>query len=43
MRLEGWHDAPKLEKYLQNLGQGATAMLFKCTVCGDYLAYTDAS
>ncbi|MDG4859638.1 CbrC family protein [Streptomyces sp. T-3] len=44
MRLdEGWHDAPRLEQFLQGLGQGATAMLFQCTVCSEHLAYTDAS
>ncbi|MGW1591375.1 CbrC family protein [Streptomyces sp. NPDC002386] len=43
MRLAGWHDAQHLDQFLQGLGHGATAMLFKCTVCGTHLAYTDAS
>ncbi|WNO69467.1 CbrC family protein [Streptomyces sp. AM2-3-1] len=43
IRLDGWHDAQQREQFLQSLGHGATAMLFKCTVCGTHLAYTDAS
>ncbi len=43
MRLDGWHDESRLEHFLTSLGQGATAMLFRCTSCGAHLAYTDAS
>ncbi|MFI1791029.1 CbrC family protein [Streptomyces olivaceoviridis] len=43
MRTAGWHDESQLEHFLVNLGEGATAMLFRCTVCGTYLAYADAS
>lgn len=43
LRLSGWHDAAQLEDFLANLGGGATAMLFRCTVCGSHLAYADAS
>jgi uncharacterized protein CbrC (UPF0167 family) len=39
----GWHDASQLENFLTHLGQGASAMLFRCTVCGTHLAYIDAS
>lgn len=39
----GWHDAAQLEQFLTHLGEGATAMLFRCTVCGTHLAYADAS
>ncbi|MFF9757620.1 CbrC family protein [Streptomyces sp. NPDC014344] len=43
MRLDGWHDENQLEHFLTHLGDGATAMLFRCTVCGAHLAYADAS
>lgn len=39
----GWHDAAQLEQFLTHLGEGATAMLFRCTICGSHLAYADAS
>jgi hypothetical protein len=28
----------QLEHFLTHLGDGATAMLFRCTVCGTHLA-----
>jgi uncharacterized protein len=43
LRRDGWHDADQLERFLTNLGNGATAMLFRCTICGAHLAYADAS
>ncbi|MER7896468.1 CbrC family protein [Streptomyces sp. NPDC096046] len=43
MRLDGRHDESRLEHFLTGLGEGATAMLFRCTGCGVHLAYTDAS
>jgi uncharacterized protein CbrC (UPF0167 family) len=43
MRLDGRHDEDRLEHFLTHLGDGATAMLFRCTVCGSHLAYADAS
>ncbi|MEV4031479.1 CbrC family protein [Streptomyces umbrinus] len=43
LRMGGWHDAAKLEHFLTHLGEGASAMLFRCTVCGTHLAYIDAS
>ncbi|GAA1287902.1 CbrC family protein [Streptomyces javensis] len=43
MRLDGWHHGSQLEHFLTHLGGGATAMLFRCTVCGAHLAYADAS
>jgi uncharacterized protein CbrC (UPF0167 family) len=43
LRSEGWHDAKSLEVLLTRLGEGATAMLFRCTVCGTHLAYVDGS
>lgn len=43
LRIGGWHDAAQLEQFLTHLGEGATAMLFRCTVCGTHLAYADAS
>ncbi|URN14485.1 CbrC family protein [Streptomyces radiopugnans] len=43
LRIEGWNDEDRLERFLTHLGEGATAMLFRCTVCGTHLAYTDAS
>ncbi|MFI8459460.1 CbrC family protein [Kitasatospora sp. NPDC085464] len=43
LRMSGWHDASQLENFLTHLGQGASAMLFRCTVCGTHLAYADAS
>ncbi|GAB3949320.1 CbrC family protein [Streptomyces sparsus] len=43
LRTNDWHDTAQLEQFLTHLGETATAMLFRCTVCGTYLAYTDAS
>jgi uncharacterized protein len=43
MRLDGWHNENQLEHFLANLGEEATAMLFRCTVCGAHRAYADAS
>ncbi|MET9378827.1 CbrC family protein [Streptomyces sp. NPDC002992] len=43
LRMNGWHDASQLEHFLTHLGEGPSAMLFRCTVCGTHLAYTDAS
>ncbi|MFJ8011200.1 CbrC family protein [Streptomyces sp. NPDC096339] len=43
LRMNGWHDASQLENFLTDLGHGASAMLFRCTVCGTHLAYADAS
>lgn len=43
LRMDGWHDAAQLEQFLTHLGRGATAMLFRCLVCGTHLAYVDAS
>ncbi len=43
MRLDGWRDENQLEYFLTHLGDGATAMLFRCIVCGAHLAYADAS
>ncbi|MGG8410463.1 CbrC family protein [Streptomyces sp. 12297] len=43
LRMDGWHDASQLEYFLTHLGEGASAMLFRCTVCGNHLAYADAS
>ncbi|WP_406733534.1 CbrC family protein [Streptomyces sp. NBC_01794] len=43
LRMGGWHDSARLEYFLTHLGEGATAMLFRCTVCGTHLAYADAS
>lgn len=43
MRLDGWHDEKQLEQFLAHLGRTATAMLFRCTVCGTHLAYVDSS
>ncbi|MEU8874093.1 CbrC family protein [Streptomyces javensis] len=43
MRIGGWHDGSRLERFLTHLGEGATAMLFRCTVCGAHLCYADAS
>ncbi|MEW2085759.1 CbrC family protein [Streptomyces sp. NPDC005283] len=43
LRMDGWRDAAKLEQFLTHLGEGATAMLFRCTFCGTHLAYVDAS
>ncbi|WP_405927308.1 hypothetical protein [Streptomyces sp. NBC_00035] len=39
LRMDGWHDAAQLEQFLTHLGEGAIAMLFRCT----HLAYADAS
>lgn len=41
--MSGWHNASQLERFLTRLGNGASAMLFRCTSCGTHLAYTDAS
>jgi len=43
LRPGGRHDAQQLEQFLTHLGQEATAMLFRCTVCGTHLDYVDAS
>ena len=43
LRMGGWHDASQLKTFLTHLGQGASAMLFRCTICGTHLAYADAS
>ncbi|MFF7129354.1 CbrC family protein [Streptomyces sp. NPDC016566] len=43
LRIDGRHDAAQLEQCLTHLGEGATAMLFRCTVCDTCLAYADAS
>ena len=43
LRMGGWHDTSQLENFLTHLGQGASAMLFRCTVCDTHLAYADAS
>ncbi|MER7777749.1 CbrC family protein [Streptomyces sp. NPDC096191] len=37
------HDESQVERILTHLGEGMTAMLFRCTVCGVHLAYADAS
>ncbi|MFI7325012.1 hypothetical protein ACIBQ3_10100 [Streptomyces rubiginosohelvolus] len=42
MRLDGRHHGSQLEHILIHL-DGATAMLFRCTVRGTHLAYADAS
>ncbi|WP_329331530.1 CbrC family protein [Streptomyces sp. NBC_00663] len=43
LRIGGWHDPAQLEQFLTHLGEAATAMLFRCTICGTHLAYVDAS
>ncbi|MET9520510.1 CbrC family protein [Streptomyces sp. NPDC002994] len=43
LRMDGWHGASQLEHFLTHLREGASAMLFRCTVCGTHLAYADAS
>ncbi|MET9725469.1 CbrC family protein [Streptomyces zaomyceticus] len=43
MRLHGWRNEAQLEQFLTHLGESATAMLFRCTVCRAHLAYVDAS
>ncbi|MCX4614679.1 CbrC family protein [Streptomyces mirabilis] len=43
LRMDGWHDPAQIEQFLTHLGEGATAMLFRCTACGTHLAYADAS
>ncbi|MFC9279090.1 CbrC family protein [Streptomyces collinus] len=43
MRMAGWHDESQLEHFLAGLGEGASAMLFRCIVCSTHLAYADAS
>ncbi|MFF7788082.1 hypothetical protein [Streptomyces sp. NPDC007991] len=42
MRLDGWHDENQLEHFLTHLVNGATAVFFRCAVCGAHLAYPDA-
>ncbi|WP_245239168.1 CbrC family protein [Streptomyces sp. MZ04] len=37
LRLSNWHDAAQLEHFLTHLGEGANAVLFRCTVCGSHL------
>ncbi|GAB3949783.1 CbrC family protein [Streptomyces sparsus] len=41
-RLDGRHGESGLEHFVTSLRAGATAMLFRCTVCGVHLAYADA-
>jgi uncharacterized protein CbrC (UPF0167 family) len=36
-------DERQLEQFLTHLGESATSMLFRCTVCSTHLAYVDAS
>ncbi|MGA5290230.1 CbrC family protein [Streptomyces pseudogriseolus] len=43
IRLMGLYDEEQIEHFLTRLGGDATAMLFRCTVCGAHLAYVDAS
>lgn len=43
LRIDGFRDAAQLERFVTHLGQSASAMLFRCTVCGTHLAYADAS
>ncbi|MEU7644732.1 CbrC family protein [Streptomyces huasconensis] len=43
LRMSGWHDEAQLDSFLTCLGEAATALLFRCTVCGTHLAYGDAS
>jgi len=43
LRIGGRHDSAQLDRFLTHLGEDATAMLFRCTVCGTHLAYADAS
>ncbi|UQI49667.1 CbrC family protein (plasmid) [Streptomyces sp. HU2014] len=43
LRMDGWHDVSQLEHFLTHLGQGASAMLFRCVVCDTHIAYVDAS
>ncbi len=43
MRRDGRHDDEQLEDFLTHLGGDATALLFRCTVCGIHLAYADAA
>ncbi|MCS0605693.1 CbrC family protein [Streptomyces sp. LP11] len=43
LRMDGWRDPAQLEQFLTHLGEGATAMLFRCTTCGTHLTYADAS
>nr|WP_308812132.1 CbrC family protein [Streptomyces sp. A244] len=43
MCLAGWPDENQLEHFMTYLGDGATAVLFRCTVCGVRLACADAS
>ncbi|MFF3624805.1 hypothetical protein [Streptomyces sp. NPDC002467] len=42
-RLGGRHDEIQLHHFLNHLGEGASAMPFRCTACGTHLAYADAS
>ncbi|MFB7652544.1 MULTISPECIES: CbrC family protein [unclassified Streptomyces] len=43
MGMDGRHDEDRPESFLTHLGEDATAMLFRCTVCDTHLAYIDAS
>ncbi|MEU9137044.1 CbrC family protein [Streptomyces sp. NPDC048404] len=43
MRTDMRLDEIRLEHFLARLGDGASAMLFRCTVCGTHLAYAGAS
>ncbi len=43
LRMGGWHDASQLETFLTRLGQSASDVLFRCTICGAHLTYADAS
>ncbi|SEG93217.1 hypothetical protein SAMN05216223_12756 [Actinacidiphila yanglinensis] len=43
MRLDGWRDEARIVEFLTRLGSSASAMLFRCTVCGTHVAYVDAS
>ncbi|MFC8097132.1 CbrC family protein [Streptomyces sp. NPDC057363] len=43
LRIGGHHDEIQLERLLTHLGEGMTAMLFRCTVCDAHHAYVDAS
>ncbi|MBT2388977.1 CbrC family protein [Streptomyces sp. ISL-1] len=43
LRIDGRHDAAQLEQFLAHLGEGATAVLFRCTDCDTHLTYADAS
>jgi uncharacterized protein CbrC (UPF0167 family) len=43
LRLGGGRDEAQLEQFLTHLGDSATALLFRCTVCTTHPAYVDAS